>query len=145
LSLLVLPAPATVTMTHGGTYANATNRRPTIEVDLAATSPSGVLLGTARTSVLIDSGADVTMLNSAHALTLGVDLSVCPIVQIGGIGGNVSGRRTTVKMHLCGRWVDVLVDFVPGQNPQLLGREGAFDALLVTFAHRFSVVFAAQS
>jgi Aspartyl protease len=144
LSLLVLPAPTTVTMTHAGMYANATNRRPTIEVELAALTSSGVLLGTTRTSVLIDSGADFTMLNSALAQRLGVDLAPIPFHQIGGIGGSVFGQQVVLKMHLCGQWVDVPVDFVIGQDAQLLGREGAFDALLVLFAHGISAVLAAQ-
>lgn len=116
-----------------------------VEVEVAATSPAGVLLGTARTNFLVDSGADVTMLNSDLAQILGIDLSVCLLHPIGGIGATVvMGRKSMVMMHLCGRWVRVPVDFVPGQDPQLLGREGAFDSLLITFAHRVSAMLAAQ-
>jgi len=46
-------------------------------------------------------------------------------------------------MYLCGRWVDVPVDFVPGQMPQLLGRDGAFDALFLVFVHTLTFLLGA--
>ncbi len=122
-----------------------------IEVEMAATGSLGVLQGRSlRTTVLVDSGADVTMLDGGLATTLGLDLTDAryPRDVVGGVGsGGVPVATALVKMSLCGRWVDVPVNFTlqPMTNPPLLGRAGAFDALVISFLHRQRVVLGAAA
>lgn len=105
-----------------------------------------------RTTMLVDSGADVTVINGGFARTLGLDLSQrhYPKTTIGGIGGWLSVARAEVKMALCGSWVDVPAYFtldplVPRQRPNLLGREGAFTSIVLSFVHRRQVLLAARA
>lgn len=120
--------------------------RPIISVEIAAVAANGRLLGTpVRTTVLVDSGADVTMLDGALAQPLGIDLSRCQLDSVGGVGaGGVQVALSTVKMDLCGRWANVPVNFTlnPIGHPQLLGRDGAFEALIVGFAHAQKTIIA---
>lgn len=121
-----------------------------IEVEIAVTS-GGVLVGKPlRTSVLVDSGADTTMLDGGLAATLGIDLNDprLPKGTVGGVGkGGVDVTRANVRMSLCGRWLTVPADFThePIQHPQLLGRAGAFEGLLVAFVHGQTTMFAAAA
>lgn len=146
MTLVELAPAAGLQFTHGSSYAGAPSSRPMLEVELAAVGPSGVLLGKPlRTTVLVDSGADVTMLDGGLASTLGIDLRACPQGTIGGVGvGGVPVASSVVKMRLCNRWVDVPVDFTlnPIQTPQLLGRSGAFDGITWAFVHNYTVVLA---
>jgi hypothetical protein len=110
-------------------------------VEIAATTPSGMLAGSPVTTlVLVDSGADVTMLDETLAPTLGIDLQSVTPEPVGGIGGTVMSRSHPVQMHLCGVWVRVPVLFTPNQRPQLLGREGVFDRLGILFVHRHNTM-----
>lgn len=119
------------------------------EVELAATGPGGVLLGKpVRTMFLVDSGADVTMLDGGLATTLGLNLHDPQFARttVGGVGqGGVEVARASIKMSLCERWLDVPVNFTiePIKHPQLLGREGAFDALFVAFWHSHNAMLVA--
>jgi hypothetical protein len=64
VTLKLLAPPVALSFTHGNAYAKSPPRRPEIEVELAATSPGGAMLGQPiRTNVLVDSGADFTMLD----------------------------------------------------------------------------------
>jgi hypothetical protein len=139
------PAP-TPTFSHGTLYRRAPNDRPVVEVEIAAVDATGSLLGRpVTTTVLVDSGADRTMLDGGLAPTLGIDLRSCPRDVIGGVGaGGVPVAEATVKMELCGAWTDVPVSFTLGPigHPQLLGREGAFDAIAVSFLHRHRMLLA---
>jgi Aspartyl protease len=151
LSLVRLGSPANVPVTHGSIYAQHPQQRPEIEVEVAATSDQGLLLGRpVRTTVLVDSGADVTMLDGGLARTLGIDLDdpKYPKTTVGGVGqGGVPVARVVVRMQLCDRWRSVPVNFTrqPIHHPQLLGREGAFDALLVSFLHQRFVLLASAA
>jgi hypothetical protein len=147
LTLVTLPMAANVQFTHLGNYGAADpNPRPFVEVEIAATGPGGVLVGKPiTTAVLVDSGADATMLDGALGTTLGIDLASCPQYSIGGIGaGGVPVAKANVKMQFCGRWFDVPANFTldPIQNPQLLGRLGAFEGIVWAFVHSQAVVLA---
>lgn len=141
MTLVALHQPARLTVTHGSLYGHQPDQRPLVEVEVAATDAGGILLGKpVRTLVLVDSGADVTMLDGGLATTLGLDLSdpQYPKRDIGGVGaGGVAVTQMPVKMLLCERWISVPVDFTsePMPHPQLLGRAGAFEAMLVAFMH----------
>jgi hypothetical protein len=112
-------------------------------LEIAARSPAGRLLGQpVRTTLLVDSGADITMIDEVYAAFLGVDLTQLPTVQIHGIGGSTVAREGVLMMDLCGRWVPAPVWFCSDRMPGLLGREVVFDNLIVAFAHRQSTFLA---
>jgi hypothetical protein len=136
-------------MSHAGAYTTALQGRPILEVEIAAVNRQGVLQGRAiRTTVLVDSGADVTMLDGRLAPTLGIDLSRCPHTHVGGVGaGGVPVAVATLKMGLCDHWYEVPVNFTLNAigHTQLLGRAGAFDQVIFTFVHRHRVVMASAA
>lgn len=130
-----------IAFTHKASY----NFAPTIQVEIAVTTPLGVLMGRSiKTEMLVDSGADITMLDSAYAAPLGIDLSRCTRSQAHGIGGEVSTRLATLQMYLCGRWFDVPVAFHPNLPTQLLGRRVVFDNLFLAFAQGHNSFYAAR-
>ena len=133
-------------MTHRGSYVSQGSRQPEINVEIASVTASGVLLGTVRTPLVVDSGADCTILDEAYALPLGIDLSQCPIGHIGGIeGGSIRVRSARVLMFLCETWIDAEVWFQPDRWPQVLGRQDVFDNLFITFFHRANEVYASTA
>jgi hypothetical protein len=147
LTLQALTQPVSVPFSHVGVYAGtAANPRPIVQVEIASISPAGQLLGKPlTTSVLVDSGADVTMLDGGLATALGVNLAACPQGSIGGVGsGGVPVAATTIKMQLCGTWLDIPVNFTlqPITHPQLLGRSGAFERVFWGFMHDRAAVLA---
>jgi hypothetical protein len=127
--------PVTFPLTHNGNYGGHPLRRPIIQVDIATVTASSVLRGTLRTAVMVDSGADNTLLDAANAAPLGIDLTQCPVRTVQGVGGSLQVWSSQVLMYLCERWINVRVDFGFGQRPQLLGRRDVFDRLLITFFH----------
>lgn len=130
----------------GSSYAAAPVRRPMMEIELAAVDANGALLGQTKTVLLVDSGADRTVLDSGLAGILGIDLSAVAPRQMGVAGGGVVQSWLSpnpILMLLCGKWVRVPVEFCHGQQPGLLGREGAFDALRLAFIHSVSLLVAA--
>jgi hypothetical protein len=88
-----------------------------------------------RTTLLVDSGADTTMIDEVYAAFLGIILDQLPTIDVNGIGGKVVARRAVLMMDLCGHWVPVPVWFYPNMMPGLLGRAEVFDNLIVAFAH----------
>jgi hypothetical protein len=86
--------------------------------------------------MMLDSGADVTMVHSDFAAKLGLDLTKMPPVRVGGIGGTTIAYEHTVLAHLCGTWAPLRVLFEQGRAPNLLGRENVFDRLRVSFLHQ---------
>ena len=94
--------------------------------------------------MLVDSGADITSLDSSLAGPLGIDLSRCQQGTAFGVGGQVSTRLATLQMYLCGRWLDVPVAFHQRLPTQLLGRRVVFDNLFVAFAQGHNAFYAAR-
>jgi hypothetical protein len=135
--------------THGGSYTSAPGNRPIISVEIAAVDAQGRLQGQpVRTTVLVDSGADMTMLDGALARPLGIDLSRCPQGSVGGVGhGGVPVAAAPVKMALCDTWLDIPVNFTLRSigHTQLLGRAGAFESILFTFVHQHRTIVAAAA
>jgi hypothetical protein len=113
-------------------------------VELAAIDQAGVLLGSARTDVLVDSGADMTMLHAGLATQLGLDVTTMQQDTMQGVGGSTTTflPATPIFVQLCGRWVRIPVAFEHGRQPNLLGRAGAFDALIFAFVHGQHVMLA---
>ena len=104
----------------------------------------GRLLGYHNVLVLVDSGADITMLNEDLAPIFGIDLTGSPQVQVFGIGGGTFARRHDMLVRLCSSWVRIPVLFEKGRDVNLLGREGAFAALQIAFVHRHGLLVAAK-
>ena len=100
-----------------------------------------------RTTVLVDSGADTSLLDGTLAQALGINLAQCPQVTSTGVAGTAVFREGLVLMNLCGRWVPIPASFSNGPlgHEQLLGRAGAFDALNLCFGHSQSQLLAAPS
>lgn len=131
---------------HAAQYSSSGPRRPEARVEIAAVSPGGILAGSPITTlVLVDSGADVTMLDEALASTLGIDLTPITPQRVGGVGGTTTARLHDVMIGLCGRWVQAPVLFSPGQPTQLLGREVVFDSFDISFVHRRNLILGAAA
>lgn len=113
-------------------------------VEFAVTDPNGLLLGSATTNVLVDSGADITMLNADIAAQLGLDINAMTPGVMGGVGGNTTAYSPAgpIWANLCGRWVSIPVCFEPDRNPNLLGRQGAFESMYVAFLHGHALMLA---
>ena len=107
-----------------------------VEAEVAHIDPLGVWLGAERVSVLVDSGADYTIIDERYAPLLGVDLGHCMPVTTKVVGGrDIPGRSTALLIGLCGTWIDARVVFQhmePGE-PNLLGREDVFDRVGFAF------------
>lgn len=138
-----LPTPVSIGFDHAQEYGGVDSHRPLVAIEFAGVDAVGRLLGAVTTVVLIDSGADMTMLNLDFAGPLGLDLSAAPEEPVTGIGGDTYARRATVLAHLCGRWVPIPVLFEPGRDVDLLGRAGAFEAMRLAFFHHHHIVLAA--
>lgn len=146
MTLRALPNPVSVPFSHAAIYNAIPQKRPEIEVEIATTGPSGMLQGRpVRTTLLVDSGADTTVLDNSYAAALSIDLNKCKVIKVQGVTGSDAMRETTVRMNLCGSWYTVPVWFSAGQQPGLLGRNGVFDNILVAFLHGRGVLLAATT
>jgi hypothetical protein len=119
-------------------------------IELAAITSVGALLGATTTNVLVDSGADLTMLNADLASDLGLDTTTMTEGTVAGVGGETTcympdAAITPVLANLCGRWTPVPVCFEVGRDINLLGRAGAFEAMLVAFSHKHTLMLAAPN
>lgn len=128
MTLTALPNPAAFSYTHRGDYED----RPIVTVEFASVDSRGVLLGSYKTGVLVDSGADVTILEYDVAMALALDLADqarYPRGPIGGIAGGLICAKAEIMAELCGRWFRIPAMFpVPHRGVQnCLGRAGVFD------------------
>jgi hypothetical protein len=116
-------------------------------VEFAATDANGLLLGAKSTNVLVDSGADLTMLNADLAVDLGLDIATMNEATVGGVGGEttVYEPTTPVFASLCGEWTHIPMCFEVGRDMNLLGRAGAFDSMCLAFLHNGAVMLACRS
>jgi hypothetical protein len=113
-------------------------------VEFAVTDSAGALLGSVTTNVLVDSGADLTMLNADIAAQLGLDINTMTPDTMGGIGGSTTVYKPAAPLlaNLCGRWVSVPVCFEPNRNLNLLGRPGAFESMSIVFLQSTALMLA---
>lgn len=145
MTLVALPEPADFSYSHKGDYPDS---RPIITVEFAATDAHGVLLGAYRTGVLVDSGADLTILEYGVSMALGLDLSdraKHPLGQIGGIAGGLTCVSATIMAEFCGHWFEIPVLFPMPPRPvqNCLGREGVFDHVGFAFGRAEKAVYCA--
>lgn len=145
--MLALDSPITLSFNHGVAYGNQVAKRPIIVVEFAAIDVNGILLGSTTTNALVDSGADVTMLNADIAIQLGLDLQTMNLGRVEGVGGStpVYEPNTPVLANLCGQWTPVPICFEANRDTNLLGRAGAFDAMHLAFMHGASVLLAVRA
>jgi hypothetical protein len=111
-----------------------------------ATGTADTHMGEASVLVVVDSGADVTMLPKRFAAPLHVDLTSLGPREINVAGGLKVGcyNKVWVDAFLCGEWVGLPIVFFAGdEKDALLGRAGAFDALRLAFLHGPRVLYAA--
>lgn len=138
MTLERLAGPRELHFTHGLDYGMfGGGNTPEVEVEVAALTDEGALRGRpVRTSVMVDSGADYTLLDDRWMRSLGLDESEgFPAEMTGMGGGTIGGRLIDVSMRLSGSSMIVPVIFCGSPRPQLLGRAGAFEALRIAFLH----------
>lgn len=108
---------------------------PNIEVALSKDSKSDVFtfLG------LIDSGCQLTNVNSDIAKLLGINLSDCKTINVMGVTGSCLGYLSTLTMELkdLGGKFEAPVIFLDNlPNPILLGQNNFFDKFDIKFEKR---------
>lgn len=141
--MLPLATPYSASFTHGEPYISNPANRPYIEVEIAAVTSSFTYKGSFKTLVLVDSGADMTMLDASVAGKLGIDLSRCPTKNFYGIGDKpVAAYISEVLVYLCEKWFRIPVSFVTQNQTPLLGRNGTFDLMLLSFDSKNSALMA---
>lgn len=107
---------------------------PNIEVELSYNSKSIKVIG------LIDSGCQVTNANPALAKYFCIDLTKCPKIKIGGVGGSGSrGFISNLDMQLrdFGRKFNSPIIFTENLPiPLLLGQDNFFEKFDIKFEKR---------
>jgi hypothetical protein len=93
--------------------------------------------------LLLDSGADCTMLQKSHGELLGLNFSRLPTLIVKGIEGRgMKAYRGTVTLRIAKRLLPpipcIYVD--SDHAPLLLGRKGFFDLFNITFDNRHKKV-----
>ncbi|MGO9334148.1 MAG: hypothetical protein ACLQCU_08880 [Acidimicrobiales bacterium] len=133
-----LAAPARLPFSHWADYSSDPSYHPIISAEFVATDLSGVQwLGSASTNVMIDTGADITVLNADLAVDLGLSIrNMAELNDLQGLDGKFSKTYeplNPVYVILCGRTIPLPVRFQVGRNPNLLGRAGLFNYLSLAF------------
>ena len=119
-----------LTVANSRTTKVALKKRPMIEIFLSTRDKTREYLA------LIDSGADVTMLSTEIADTIGVDWKNCKRSNTMGISG---GSQTSylgsmdVAVKGIGETITIPVLFTEAEIPILLGQEGFFDHYRIRF------------
>lgn len=106
------------------------SRRPVVEIDLFG--PKGKIT---IANALVDSGADISIFNSAFAKAVGIDLGK-PTRSFTGIGGPIAGYEKEIEMQLRGdeKRIKILTAFTDSPFVvALLGEEGFFDKYRIKF------------
>jgi hypothetical protein len=112
-----------------------------LDFELAGFDESGILTGTYTTGMVVDSGAELSLLGGEVATALGIDLSErrYPKSRVKGVvpGQFLPTAEAHVLIRICDRWFKVPVRFptVPSPVRALLGRHGVFDRVTFAFRH----------
>jgi hypothetical protein len=138
VTLVELSSPHLVSFSHRGDYSVEVTGRPVIEVEFAAIDGRGVLRGAYETGVMVDSGADRTVLGYNVAVALGLgDLSAYPVGFLKGAVPDSELICSTVEIlaRLCGTWIPIHALF-PREDASVknvLGRDDVFDRVRFGF------------
>jgi hypothetical protein len=147
LTLAELAVAYSVNFSHRGDYSNEPTGRPVVDVEFASIDRNGALMGARETGVMVDTGAEITILGNDVALALGLNPKALPLRFLEGI---VPGRRMPcgegcVLARLCATWFEIPVIFpteaVSVRN--VLGRAGVFDQVRFGFGGGERAVYAA--
>lgn len=98
-------------------------------------------------SMVVDTGADYTILSIYNALTLGIDINKdCRKLETIGIGGKQTvyfyNKKIKIKIGDCE--LKIPVGFAQSGNiPAILGRQGCLDNFKLTF-HNFKTTFSSR-
>ncbi len=109
-----------------------TVKRPEIDIELLDSDEDSLF----DLSAIIDSGADITMVNAEYALSLGVSLHKIPDVDVKGVTVVAKGKPAIIKVHLTklGDTLDLPVLFIDKPTVNiLLGREVFFQRYKIRF------------
>ena len=131
MSLAELTATHTVHFSHRGDYSSEPTGRPVVDVEFAVANRHGVLVGAHETGVMVDTGAEITMLGNDVAVALGLNPKELPLKFLQGIvpGKQLPCGEASVMARLCDTWIQIPVIF-PIQSVTIrhvLGRAGVFD------------------
>jgi hypothetical protein len=133
-----LSHPEQIRFEYERLYGGALGQKPLVRINLRNFDPATRrIAGATRVMMLVDSGADITMIPDSFSRVLGVDLTSLPQQQVGGVGGGEACRGPKVlTAELCGLWLPIPVMFYPAsRHTPLLGRKGAFEAMHIVFQH----------
>jgi hypothetical protein len=137
LSLAQLTAARTVHFSHRGDYSTEPTGRPIVDIEFAATDSHGTLMGAHETGVMVDTGAEITMLGHDVAAALGLNPKELPLRFLQGIvpGRQLPCGEASVMARLCDVWVEIPVIFPinPVTIRHVLGRAGVFDYIRFGF------------
>lgn len=94
--------------------------------------------------MIVDTGADYTLLPRYMMERLGVNLKDCRVFQTFGIGGKERAFFLNKLQVKLGEWKrDIPVGFLDRDDvPPLLGRHRFFETFLTTFSPTYTVTFA---
>lgn len=143
MTFVAVGPPTTIDFPYRASYGAADGGRPVTEIEIATCTRDGVLIGSMRTGVLIDSGARTTLLRFEDSVRLGINVAEgrYPKEWIGGIvpGYGLRVARVTLRALILQRWIDLPAAFPLGPtNPpirRILGRLGAFESHIFAFDH----------
>jgi len=106
-------------------------KRPMVSVEIFGSDDSK------KFDALLDSGADVSLLNLEIAEVLGIDLSNAKPANFTGISGNINGYRVErVKVKIEGFFEEIEMPVCFVDSPSvglLLGQDGFFDLHRIKF------------
>jgi hypothetical protein len=141
LSFRSLGVRQSLGFTFAADYAGQVRRRPIVSVEIAAPAGGGIV-PSARLEMLVDSGADRTMLLREFVEPLGVVLPDKPDwTYTTADGRHAPGWNAQLLINVVGPWLLVPVT-VREEGLSLLGREGVFEQIRFAFLHHAGVLLA---
>lgn len=102
--------------------------RPMVDVDIVGRS--GVII---PTEALVDSGADVSLLDMSLARAAGVAIYPQLIEHISGVSGSIDVFPATITVQILGHRFRLRSRFAERIEPNLLGRDNFFRVFHVCF------------
>lgn len=120
-----------------------TVKRPVAKIKIWSNYLKGWVLYT----MVVDTGADYTVLSVYNALTLGIDVkSDCEEIETIGIGGKqkIYFYNKKIKIKIGDRELKIPIGFANSSNiPAILGRQECLDNFKITF-HNFKTTISSR-
>lgn len=130
-----------VTMEFKYTKVKNSNPRPILKVEMTSLEGSFI----EYPYMLVDSGADITVINMELTPLLGVDLKKCAVSEITGVGGSkLKAYQTRLRIKIKDRITtsDIVFAKLTEKGYGMLGQKGFFEFYTVVFnggKEKFSV------